>query len=291
MALQGYLAGIYRSVGRTVGAAVKQNLLDDPGFESGTLTSWSATGTVIAQSGGSRGGSGFIAKGTDAGTGASLSQTVTLASALASNVDCVAKVWAKMQTGKSALLTVVFKDDVDDTIATKTMTITSTPSYSENGWGLWSMRITAPKDTKKIVYTFSSDASQTWYIDDCGLMLLQQILGATGELSASITVQTQDITTFASAAANSGFRSHYPVLRSGETITVRTFWSTDDTYKITEQEPVYVMLYVNTTTHERWEFWAYISGITQRFPLEGVREGDLTLTVEGDVGFTSAVAN
>lgn len=290
MALKGYLAGIFRSKGAAVGGEEKHLLLLDSSFEvagtgNGLSSAWTTSGTVTRVLG-SRGGHGWYAS---LAASATVSQTVTLDAALSASAQAVARCWAKF-TGGSHELTVEFWDAWDSLLSTETLTITGTIPYPVNGWGLYSMRVPAPTSTKKMVVTVTAGTGGV-AVDDLELALMEQILGATGELTGNITVSTQDITTFATAQQDGGWRRHFPILHNGEQITVRTFWSVDDTYKITERNPVFVQLYDSVVDNTRWEFWAYVTGVTGRFPLDGVRETDLTITVTGDVGFADTVAS
>ncbi|MFH1609798.1 MAG: hypothetical protein ABID40_04125, partial [Candidatus Bipolaricaulota bacterium] len=177
-------------------------------------------------------------------------------------------------------------------LSSSTITMDSTPSYPINEWGLWSVRCTAPIATKKVKFEAKTTVAQTWYLDDCVLGLLKQILGATGDLTSGITVTTADVTTFASAQADSGWRRFFPTLAQGEKITVRTFWATDDdAYTLTAEVEVYCVFYHNTATNLRDEFWGRISGQTERAPLEAVVERDLIIQIVGDVGTTDTVAD
>lgn len=290
MAVRGYLAGIFRSIGETLsGESEEQHqLLTNPGFETGDATGWTGTATVSA---GGRYGQGHYA--TLAATN-SLTQTVTLSSALTANTDIVVRCWAEPAEAGCELEVDFLDNDTGASIAgaAETLTFSTTPTYEVNGWSLYSMRVTAPghastatSQTKSIKFTVTAGAAEALDVDDCEMVFVQQIAGATGELSGAITVETADITTFKSAQDNSGWRSHLPTLHSGEQIEVRAFTLDEDVLNIVENERVFVQLYSNVSANERWEFWAYATGLTGTFPLEGARETNIALTVDGHVGF------
>jgi hypothetical protein len=286
MALKGYLAGIFRSVTAEVDGEDLQQLLLNPGFEAG-LDDWTDTGTVNELPFGRNGFGHYL----ELEAGADIEQTVELDTALASSQDIMVRVWAKAEEDCTLTLSFYEDDSGPSLLDSEDLTITDSPVYDVNGWGLWSMRVTAPEDTLWIEVKIQAGAAEDLLVDDCELAFMEQIAGATGELAGGITVETADITTFKSAQDDNGWRRHMPTVRSGEQINIRTFWSTDDTYIITETEPLFVQLYESTVTFGRWEFWAFASGLTGSFPLEGAREVNMTLTVQGEVGFTDTVAD
>lgn len=291
MPTHGYLAAIFRSVPVAVGGEELHQLLTNPSFETGDTTGWTTSGTVTIKKGGRHGTNlSYVAEVVDDGTGAGIEQTVELDSALTEAGTCLFRCWAKFDPGNTGTLKITFLDAGDLELDTKTVTMHDAPTYPVGGWGLWSAKVTVPQDTKKIKFEAKTAAAQTWYIDDCALVLLAQILGATGELTSEITVDSQDATTFASAQASSGWRTFVPTLRRGEEIPVRTFWSTDDSYDIDPDTEVFVVLYHDTTSDLRDEFWGYVQGQVGRFPVDALVERDLRIIVNGEVGTTDTSA-
>lgn len=289
MAVKGYLAGIFRSLGVEVGSEERHQLLLNSDFETGDTTSWTGTATVNPF-----GRYGFGHYATIAATNSS-TQTVALDNALTAATDIVVRLWAKPAEAGCKLEVDFLDNDTGASINTETLTLSTSPTYEVNGWSLYSMRVSAPGhastatlQTKEVKFTITAGAAEALDVDDCEMVFVQQIAGATGELSGSITVDTTDITTFKSAQDDNAWRRHLPTLRSGEQITVSSYFLTEDAdiHNIVTDEPVFVQLYSNVSTNERWEFYAYATGLTGAFPLEGAREMNSTLTVTGDIGFT-----
>ena len=289
---QGYLAAIYRSIPTKVGGVDRHQLLVNPTFDTGNTNGWTTSGTVTVETGGRGAGSAWVAKIVDTGSGAGLEQTVTLDTALTSAAQCYARCWAYFSPGKTGKLKITFLDEEEMPIGSPVeVTMSATPRFPVKGWGLWSVRMLAPVGTKAIRYEAKTTSPQTWFLDDCGLMLIRQILGATGTLESAVLIDTTDVTTFASAQSDGGWRRFYPTLYRGEQMTVRTLWSTDDTYSVTAEEEVFVILYHDTAAQVRDEFYARVTGQVGRFPLEGVVERDLILTIISDVGTTDSTAD
>lgn len=286
MAVRGYLAGIFRSIGTAVGGQELHQLLTNPDFETGDTSGWTGTATVTRPG---RYGRGYYAA---IAAGNSLSQTVTLDSTLTQGQDTVVSCWAK-PAGQGCTLKAEFLDASSQTLSTKTLTMSTDPKYQVNGWSLYSMRVSAPQQTKSVRYTVEAAATVGVDIDDCALVFVNQVAGAMEELSGAIRVDTQDVTTFKSAQETGGWRTHIATLRGGEEISIRSYYLTEDAPATTleEESLVFVQLYSDVSANERWEFWARVTGLTGRFPLDGPRENEMTLMVTGDVGFTNTTAD
>ncbi len=286
MALRGYLAGIFRSVDVEVDGGELHQLLSNPNFDAAIATPWDTTGTVSREAGNRYGQGSYAELAADA----TLEQLVELDSALAAEQEIVVRCWA--DADDPATLTVTFEDALT-VLDTASLTIGTSHDNEVNGWGLWSMRVTAPAGTVDVTFNITAGAGGGVDVDDCETMFVEQISGATGELTSSITVETADVTTFQSAQENNGFRSHLPTLHNGEQMSVRAFHLPEDenVLNIVEGQRVFVQLYVNVDTNDRWEFFAYATGLTGSFPIEGARETNITLTIDGPIGFTGTTAS
>ena len=244
-----------------VGGSDVHSLLTNGDFETGDLTGWTennggaSTTTVTAVKGWDERTYGVV--GVDDGAGAEINQTVTLTSALAAATRCIGYVWAKLTSGKEITLKIECLSAADAVLATLTKTITSNNSFYGDGlWGYWSVYGNAPIDTKKLKFYVLSAAAQTWYIDDSGMLLGEQIAGAYNmQLTESHDVI--DATTYKNATDNSGARTHILGMYSGE-FSADTIWQGTEAYpEFGNETTVFAQVfYEDGSVKDRGEFWA-----------------------------------
>jgi hypothetical protein len=285
----GYLAALWKSKEVAVGGSDIHSLLTNGDFEAGALTGWiennggASTTTATALAG--YGSASYGVVGVDDGSGAGIYQTITLTTALTSITRCVAYVWAKLTSGKTMTIKVECLSAADAVLATLTKSITSNnPFYGDAVWGYWSVYGNAPVDTKKLKLSIYSAAAQTWYIDDAGMLLAEQIAGAY-QMSLNETYDVLDATTFKSATDDSGARTHILGLYSG-TFSPDTVWQGAETYPEHGAGTVVFaqVFYQDGSVKDRGEFWGVMRTKTLTLDPADVEKRAFELAITSRVG-------
>jgi hypothetical protein len=298
--VQGFLAGIYHSVGRLVGAVTKHQLLANPNFDTGLITGWTddcvptSTVVVTANKGWKEGSYGAVMTAVGANK-VGISQTIVLDAALdateAAKYDVIAGIWCKFATsGKTATLTVSCLSAADGVLGTGSVTMISLhPGYGAQQWGYYSIRIDAVNLTKKIKFEVSdSGEAEVFYLDKASLIIVEQMAGAYGPLTMPYGWETQEVSTFA-GAGTAGFKTFATtVMKKGE-LKCPAYWvSTEDLgEKMADGGDVFVAVFTKkgTKAAERFEFWSKVSGLDYGAPVDKVQESSITLTATGVIGY------
>lgn len=286
MTTKGYLAAVYKSAGVTVGGSTIHSLLTNGDFETGDLTGWTTvvglagTATVTALAGYKE--QSYGCKIVDDGSGVEINQTITLDFALAADTRCVAYCWAKLSSGDAATLELDFLDATDTSLGSATKAISSNnPFYGDGEWGYWSVFGTAPVNTKKIKVRIYSAAAITWYVDNCGAALLEQILGAY-QLKLKQSKDAIPVDTFKSLQDNSGARSFILGLESVE-FSSDTIWQGSETYpEVQNGTEVFAQVFFEDgTVKDRAEFWAVMNSKEYNADPGDAVKKSITLTATG----------
>jgi len=303
--LQGYLAGIFRSPGMTVGGSTVHELVRNGDFETGDFTNWTnnTTGsraTVVASSGYNEMSYGAVLVD-DGPTGNTVQITGsrTLDTPFnptdAAEYDVVLSCWAKHSVaGNTGSLKLVLRDPTGSILTSGSVALVDHGFYPEADWGYYSVRIDAVDRLETIEWQVSTDMASgstgTMYVDNVSCAVVQQIAGAYGALTKEGDEwETEDVTTFASVGVDGPFRRWAPTMRSQGKIHVDSFYVTSEqpATPMAQQDKVFVVLATKkgTKTQDRWEFWARPMGVEFRAPIGEVQKEPFDLIIDGIVGY------
>lgn len=304
--VQGFLAGFYRAVGLTIGAATVFQPLTNRTFETGDLTGWTddcaggaSSATVTANKGWEERSYGVVLS--DDGTNlAGISQVVTLDTALtagqAAYMRVHAAIWAEFDAvSDEATLKVECLDAVDASLGNATVTMISAHPIYDDGtgkdtWGYFSVAMDAITDTKKIKISIYSNAiaAQVLNIDNATLVVLEQVAGAFGPMGVPEGFELKDSTTFATAGT-AGFRSFLPVLKKVGEMSLPSFWVSAENLatQMGDGTRIFCVLWTQkaTKTSDRFEFWCFMHGIEWSAAPGEIQQSSMTITVDGAIGF------
>jgi len=305
-ALQGYLAGIYRSPGVTVDGATLHQLMTNSTFEAAAMTGWISTGsadgsTATATKGAGRDGYSYGAKLHEGTTGAAeIHQTTgldtALTSTLAAKYEFVASCWAKFSdTGCTGTLRLALRNPTGTILSSGSVEMISGHPYYGNAtgsnWGYFSVAVTPLARTSKAeVYVRRNMGTTGWLnVDDVSCVMIEQVAGAYGNLSmGGDEWQTEDVTTFASCGTDGPFRRFAPTMRAPVTLNVESYYVADESLatEMAAGTNVFVKLITQkgTKTSDRWEFWALPVGINWASPVGEIQKEGFTLQVDGVIG-------
>jgi len=266
--LQGYLAGIFRSPGVTVGGSTVHELVQNGDFETGDFTNWTnnTTGsraTVAASSGYNEMSYGAVLVD-DGPTGNTVQITGsrTLDTPFnptdAAEYDVVLSCWAKHSVaGNTGSLKLVLRDPTGSILTSGSVALVDHGFYPEADWGYYSVRIDAVDRLETIEWQVSTDMASgstgTMYVDNVSCAVVQQIAGAYGTLTKEGDEwDTEDVTTFASVG-----RRWAPTMRTQGRIHVDSFYVTSEqpATPMAQQDKVFVVLATKkgTKTQDRGE--------------------------------------
>jgi len=300
--VNGYLAGIYRSLGATVGVTETHQLLLNSDFETEDLTSWTddcvaaSTATATDLKGWNESSWGVVMD--DDGTNlCGISQIVELASAVTAGEaltdKIIASVWVRFDAvSDEATLKVTGLSAADADLGNGSVTLISAhPGYDDGtGYGFdgyFSVAIDAIEDMIKFKVEIYSNAAtaQVWNIDNVRLAVVEQVAGAFGSVTMPIGHDIEETTTFADA----GFRSYASVLKKVGTLTFPTFWVAAEGMgsQMAADQDIYVVLWSQkaTATSDRFEFLGKVSGVEWAAPVGELQKGSLTITANGLIGY------
>ncbi|MFA5054301.1 MAG: hypothetical protein WC565_09595 [Parcubacteria group bacterium] len=302
--VQGFLAGIYRAVGLTIGATTVYQPLTNPAFEAGSLAGWTddstPASTAVATVNKGWGDKYYGCVLTDDGTNkAGISQIVTLDAAVnaaqAAKWRVHASCWAKFYAAsKEATLKVTCLSVADADLGNGSVTLISQhPFYDADGtygeWGYFSISINAVENTKKLKIEIYSNAAlaQVVDIDRATLVVLEQLGGAVGPMGLPQGHVLKESTTY--ATADDGFRSFHPTLKKAGEMTLPAYWVLADSFG-TEMRADTQLFFVlwsqkGTKTSDRYEFWGHINGIEWSAAPEELQHADVSVTADGLIGF------
>jgi len=304
--INGFLAGIYRSPGVLVGAVTKHQLLLNPSFETGDLTSWTddsvatSTATATALKGWEDRSYGVVMS--DNGINlCGISQITILDAALSAaqalTHRIIASVWVKFDSASDdAVLKVSALDAADGVLGTGSVTMISSHPYYDAaaaGFGVWSyfsIAISAVELTKKVKVEIYSNAAtaQVWNIDNPSATIVEQVAGAFGQVVMPMGYDTEDVSTFATAGT-AGWRSVATTLKKQSAITFPEYWVNSEVMAAEKAAAtkVYIILWTQkaTKTQDRFEFWALVNGIEWAAPVGEVQKGSVMITATGHIGY------
>lgn len=300
-ALQGYMAGIFRSPGVVVGAATVHNMAVNGTFADGATTSWTETlglgGSLTVADGYGRNGYGYGLRIVDGGASAKtgIDQTITLASAItateALSYHICLSGWVKFAaTGKTATMKVSALSVADAVLGTDTVAIKSNNIYyGDINWGyfsVWTDAIVATKKVKIEIYSDTAGATQTLYVDDIQCVIVDQCAGAYGDMTLNDNVEIIDATTF--ATSTNAFRTTLPAMHNLATVALTSYFTTSEIMaaKMYADTKFFCTIFSQrgTKTSDRFEFWGRISGANFATPLAGIQQENVTITVDGVIG-------
>ena len=298
--VQGFLAGIFHSAGRLVGAVTKHQLLANPNFDTGLITGWTddcvptSTVVVTANKGWKEGSFGAVMTGVGSnkvGISQIIALDVALDAAEAAKYDVVAGIWCKFATsGKEVTLKVSCLSAADGVLGTGSVTMISNhPGYGAQQWGYYSVRIDAVNLTKKIKFeVYDSGEAEVFYLDKASLIIVEQMAGAYGPLALSYGWETQDVSTYA-GAGTAGFRTLATTVMKKNELKCPAYWvSTEDLgEKMADGGDVFVAVFSQrgTKAADRFEFWAKVAGLDYGAPVDKVQESSITLVANGLIGY------
>jgi hypothetical protein len=297
-ALQGYMAGIFRSPGVVVGAATVHNMAVNGTFATGDTTSWTETlgagGSLTVADGYGRNGYGYGLRIVDGGGAAKtgIDQTITLASAVtATTYWAVLSGWVKFAvTGKTATMKITTNTVAPAVLDTATVAIKSNNIYyGDTNWGYFSVWVACDATTKSIkieIYSDTAGAAQTFYVDDIQCVIVDQCAGAYGDMTLNDNVDIIDATTF--ATSTNAFRTTLPAMHNLATVALTSYFTTSEIMasKMYADTKFFCTIFSQrgTKTSDRFEFWGRISGANFSTPLAGIQQENVTITVDGVIG-------
>lgn len=200
----------------------------------------------------------------------------------------LAYVWAKLPTTKTASLKISFLNAADGELATATDTILAhNPAYGDALWGYWSIYKDVPLMTKKVKVEIYSAVAMTWYADQAGALIGEQVVGAFA-MSLRESKDALETTTFKSAQDNSGARSYVLGLSRTE-FNADTIWQGVETYdEIQDAQVVFAQVFFEEgTAKEREEFWAVMTEKSFTTEEGAAQKKAIVLVATGDVGETA----
>lgn len=309
--LQGYLAGIFRSPGVTVGSATVHELVQNGDFESGDLTNWTSncTGTgstgdvarVVARKGYKEQSYGLqlIERGNSSNvcqvTGSRYMDTA-LGATNAANYDVVLSAWYKPSaTGQTGRLKLVLLDPTGSVLSSGSVAITDHSGYAAGEWAYRSVRIDADARMSGAEWRIESDmvsgSTGSWYFDNVSCAIVEQCAGAYGNIGIDGNEwDVEDVTTFASVDTDGPFRRIQPTMMSAGTVNVDSFYVPSDSpvEAMAAQEKVWVSLSTRSAskTGDRWEFWARPLSVNWSTAFDAVQKGPYTLHIDGPAGLS-----
>jgi len=303
--VQGFLAGFYRAVGLTIGAATVYQPLTNRDFETGDLTGWTddstppSTAVATAAKGYGLGSYGCVL--TDDGTNkAGISQIITLDDAITADQAAIwrlhASCWARFDAASDEAtlkITCLSVADADLGNASVTM-ISKHPIYSPvltyGVDGFFSIDLQTVENTKKLKIEIFSNAAlaQVVNIDNVTLVVLEQVAGAFGPMGLPGGWDKKDITTFATAGTT-GFRSFAPTIMKEGAMTIPAFWVSSEGLgaELAAETNLYCVLWTQkgTKTSKRHEFWGLVHGAEWSAAPGEIQTHNISLTANGLIGY------
>jgi len=248
------------------------NLLTNPGFEAGSMSSWT-NGTISTTS-------PYEGNYCATVTGETLSQATSGSSVAADDyiaVRCVAK--ASGTPSATGTLKLDFLNSSDVSVGNVTASIpTGTTS-----WTHFSLVHKAPASTDHVKVSFTAGFRGPYYVDDFLLYKMEQV-GGFHTWGIDISVDAGDVTAF----EDSSWKTFIPLLK-GWTASADHYWGTEEFFNhVANERNLLAIFYIeqdSDMTGKRFEGMVYVTGASVNVAVADVISESITMQGDGPLSY------